>query len=243
MARVARHLEDRYRVVAYDRRGYGRSLRVPGPRTADANVEDLIEVLGGRRGLVFGHSVGGTFALAAAQRRPDLVRAVGVYEAPMYWEPWWPSDTTGKVVLGAAGQGDAAAEDAAEGFMRRLLGDERWERLPSGSRADRRSEGPALVAEMADLTRGAPYEANAIRVPVLVVRGEQSKGHHRNAAGVLAERVASPERGAASEFLELPGVSHGLHLQDPEAFAALVDRLAALADAVEAAEAGSEPPS
>jgi pimeloyl-ACP methyl ester carboxylesterase len=230
MNRVVKRLEDRYLVVTYDRRGYGASMGVPGPRTAEGNAQDLVDVLDGRRGLVFGHSVGGTFALAVAQRRPDLVRAVGVFEAPMYWEPWWPDDTTGRSVLGADGRGRGDAEDAAESFMRRLLGDERWERLPSSTREDRRAEGPALVAEMADLAGRAPYASDAIGVPVLVARGERSKDHHRRAAALLAERVASPRRAAPSEFVEVPGVSHGAHLQDPDAFAALVDRLAALAD-------------
>ena len=163
-----------------------------------------------------------------AQRRPDLVRAVGVYEAPMYWEPWWPADTTGQRVLSARDAPDGAG-DAAEAFMRRVIGDERWERLPAGTRALRRAEGPALVGELSSLTASVPYEAEAITVPVLVARGEQSKPHHREAAVVLAERLATPGRGAPSELVDVPGVGHGIHLQDPHAFAALVDRLAALA--------------
>jgi len=33
--------------------------------------------------------LGGVVALAAAQRRADLVRAVGAFESPMPWLEWW----------------------------------------------------------------------------------------------------------------------------------------------------------
>ena len=48
-----------------------------------------------------------------------------------------------------ATRGDPA--DAAERFMRRLIGDERWHRLPAATRAARRAEGAAMVGELADL--------------------------------------------------------------------------------------------
>ena len=61
----------------------------------DAQVADLVDVLAGRPAVVFGHSYGGNVALAAADRHPDLVRAVGVYETPLSWLDWWPGTTAG----------------------------------------------------------------------------------------------------------------------------------------------------
>ena len=80
-----------------------------------------------------GHSYGGNVALATVERHPDLVAGVVTYETPLSWLPWWPGDSAG---------GDAVAwrddpEEAAERFMRRMIGDERWERLPPSSRASR----------------------------------------------------------------------------------------------------------
>jgi pimeloyl-ACP methyl ester carboxylesterase len=40
--------------------------------------------------VIVGHSWGGHVALAAAIRRPDLVRSVGIYETALTWTPWWP---------------------------------------------------------------------------------------------------------------------------------------------------------
>src|SRR3954447_17941845 len=75
--RVVRELRDRH-TVRYDRRGYGRSLD-DGPGTMDQHVADLFAVIESRPCVVAGHSYGAAIALAAAQRRPDLVQGVVSY--------------------------------------------------------------------------------------------------------------------------------------------------------------------
>ncbi len=90
---TAKRLAGDFHVVLYDRRGYGRSREVGGPFDVETNVEDLVAVIEGRPAVVFGHSLGGDIALAAAQRHPEVIRAVGAYEPPMSWEPWWPEVT------------------------------------------------------------------------------------------------------------------------------------------------------
>ena len=79
-------------MLRYDRRGYGRSTPHDGPFGIDEQVADLVALLDGRPAVVFGHSYGGNVALALADRHPELVRAVGVYETPLPWLDWWPSD-------------------------------------------------------------------------------------------------------------------------------------------------------
>ena len=149
LLRLSRRLSDRFRVIRYDRRGYGRSTGVGPPFTIDAHIDDLAEVVdqatGGGVSLAFGHSLGGNVALGLAQRRPELVERVAIYETPLSWLPWWPEGTAGSTALGAA---DPA--DAAEAFMRRLVGDDKWARLPPSTRSARRAEGPAMVGELAD---------------------------------------------------------------------------------------------
>jgi pimeloyl-ACP methyl ester carboxylesterase len=225
MRPVARRLEHDYHVVLYDRRGYARSREVGGPYDVAAQVSDLLEVLAGRPATVFGHSQGGNIALAAAQRHPDLVLAVGAYEPPLPWEPWWHGAAAGAGALARAETDSPGA--AAEAFMRRMVGDERWERLPAATRDERRADGPALVGELADLQRGPPYDAAQIRVPVLIARGEHSRPHHVQAASVLAERFGSPARQNEAEMVVVPSVGHGIHLEDPAAMAELVRRLSA----------------
>src|SRR3954469_22439695 len=72
-ARCRRHLRDLH-VVLYDRRGYGRSAGLGAP-SIEGHAEDLLAVIDGRPCVVVGHSIGGLFALIAAQRAPSVVRA------------------------------------------------------------------------------------------------------------------------------------------------------------------------
>ena len=89
--RTARRLDD-LAVILYDRRGYSRSRALrPIATDIDTHVDDLFDVIAGREVAVVGHSLGGLVALMAAERDPDLVRAVGAYEAPLPWYDWWPN--------------------------------------------------------------------------------------------------------------------------------------------------------
>jgi pimeloyl-ACP methyl ester carboxylesterase len=95
LLKLSRRLDDRFRLLRYDRRGYGRSTPHDGPFGMDGQVADLVDVLAGRPAVVFGHSYGGNVALALADRHPELVHAVGVYETPLPWVDWWPDSTAG----------------------------------------------------------------------------------------------------------------------------------------------------
>ena len=70
LLKLSRRLDDRFRVLRYDRRGYGRSTPHDGPFGMDGQVDDLVDVLDGRPAVVFGHSYGGNVALAAGRPAP-----------------------------------------------------------------------------------------------------------------------------------------------------------------------------
>lgn len=207
-------LLDGLAVVRYDRRGYGKSREAGVCETFSEQVDDLAGVVGARPSVLFGHSLGGVVALAFASRHPELVAAVVAYEAPMAWEPWWPPGTAGSVAM--AGQGSEGA--AAEQFMRRMIGDERWEALPERTREQRRAEGPALVAELRSIRPPAPppYDPADLTMPVIAAHGTESQPHHQEATRVLA---AVAPRG---ELVIVAGANHGVHLSHPAAVADLV---------------------
>ena len=187
LLRLSRRLDTDHRVIRYDRRGYGRSADVGPPWTVEANIDDLEAVLdaASATAVVFGHSFGGNVALGLAARRPELVSAVVVYETPLSWLDSWPGNTAGAAAMAV----DDPA-DAAEAFMRRLVGDAVWERLPRSTRAERRSEGAAMVGELADLRRRAPWEGDRVGVPVLALYGEHARPHHRAAMEGLGDLIA-----------------------------------------------------
>ncbi len=215
MSRVARHLPG-CTVVRYDRRGYARSRRARPARRFDDHVDDLVAVLDGRPAVVLGHSYGGVITLAAAAGAPELVTGAVVFEPPLSWLPWYPQGTAGAAVIAGA----ADPEEAAERFLRRMIGDSRWERLPARTRAERRSEGPALVAELRFLREGpAPFDPADVACPVIAACGSEARGHHRQGVAWLAEHVAD------GRAVELEGAHHGAHLTHAAALAHLVQQV------------------
>ncbi len=190
LLRLSRRLDTQFHIVRYDRRGYGRSRSVGPPWTVAANVDDLEAVVAATAATadapvaLFGHSFGGNVVLAFAARRPDLVSSVTVYETPLSWFDWWPGNSAGGAAMAVDDPGDAA-----EAFMRRLVGDAVWDRLPVSKQAERRAEGAAMVSELADLRRSSPWNADEITAPVLALCGERARPHHRDAMGRLTEML------------------------------------------------------
>ncbi len=212
--KVSRRLPD-LEVVRYDRRGYGRSTA--GVATGiDELVDDLMIVIDDQESTVVGHSLGGVVALAAAARAPQLVEAVAAFEAPMPWKPWWPSTSAGNQAIGAAARRDPA--DAAELFMRRIVGDRVWERLPPRTRAQRRSEGDALLADLDSIRLGEAYDPSGIVAPVVSGYGDLSDERHRRAATELSQDVVG------ATLVVVAGAGHGAHASHPDEFAHFVRR-------------------
>lgn len=214
MLRLSRRLDEDFHVARYDRRGYGKSISHGGPFDMAAQVTDLVGVIAGRRAVIVGHSYGGNVALATAEQHPSLVAGVAIYETPLSWEPWWPGSTAGAVAIKAAGQ----PEEAAEAFMRRIIGVERWEALPERTRATRRAEGIALVEELADLREHQPWHADRIHVPVVVGCGTRGAAHHKQGMEFVASTI--PE----AEMVVLEGCGHAAPHTDAALFR---DRLVA----------------
>ena len=208
MLRLSRRLDSRYCVARYDRRGYGRSHPHDGPFDMSYQVADLLAVMAGRPAMVIGHSYGGNVALAAAARQPDLIVGVAIYESPLSWERWWPGTTAGAAAV--ATQGDPA--DAAEQFMRRLIGSTRWEALPQRTRDQRRAEGSAMVGELTDLRLHRPWAAQQITVPVVAGYGMNGAAHHQDGMSRLVESLPG------SLLVGLAGCRHDAPLSHPDLF-------------------------
>ncbi|HEY7356944.1 MAG TPA: alpha/beta hydrolase [Ktedonobacterales bacterium] len=75
-----RPLAERYRLLILTRRGYG-DRPVVMQTDVEGDVQDVLSLLGEGAHLV-GFSYGGIVALAAAARRPELVRSLTVIEPP-----------------------------------------------------------------------------------------------------------------------------------------------------------------
>jgi pimeloyl-ACP methyl ester carboxylesterase len=213
--RLMARLRD-WSIVAYDRRGYAGSASTGPPATFDDQVDDLITVLAGEYAVAFGHSFGGDVVLAAAAEHPELIPAAVVWEPPQPWLPWWAESNSGRHLVAALDP-----DERAEWFMRRMIGDRVWERLPAATRAQRRSEGPTLHAEITSLNVAPVFEPRSVRIPVIVGRGGRSSAHQRRAARELATTLPF------GRLVEIAGAGHGAHLSHPTEVAALLRQVAA----------------
>jgi 3-oxoadipate enol-lactonase len=213
-------LSSRWRCIAYDHRGQGRSA-VPDTRSVPIETvyEDavaLIESLGAGPVHFVGLSMGGFVAMRLAARRPDLVRSIVLLETAGDPEPalnrpkyralagfasWFGVHPVlvgpiGKIMFGRSFLTDPsrAAERAA--LEAKLLA------LPT----------TVVKAVHGVIEReGILHELPRIRVPTLVARGEEDTAIARERA--LRTHEAIP----GSEWAEIPRAGHTSSLEQPEA--------------------------
>ena len=192
-ARLRARLTTTCNVLLYDRRGYAASrCVVPAAEGLDDHVADLVGLLEGRPAVLFGHSYGGDIALALAERRPDLVTAVVVFETPLPWLGFWRAPAAGGQQPPWAA---ATPRDSAERFLRRMLGDRRYEAIPAATRDELAKDGPALVTELTAIGQDPPpFDPQMVEVPVLVVLGSEAPSRHRLGADWLAASLPDAGR-------------------------------------------------
>jgi pimeloyl-ACP methyl ester carboxylesterase len=229
--RVMRRLPELH-IVAYDRRGYQGS-RDAGVVGLGGHIADLVDMVtevrarGATTVAAVGHSVGGDVVIGAALVAPRQFDSVGAFEPPMPWLGFRrprPGEERPR-------DWSPLAEDPAEEvewFFSRMVSPSAWQRLSPEGRADRRADGPALVADLLSLRGDPPFDVMDLAVPALFGRGgPASEPHHRDGVAWLGAHVP----GAAP--FEIEGSQHGAHLSHPDQFAAFTRT------AVERAEAST----
>jgi pimeloyl-ACP methyl ester carboxylesterase len=206
--RLSRRLEG-FDVVAYDRRGYQKS-RSLGPGTLDEHVGDLERVIAWAASdgpvILFGHSFGGLVAMTLVARRREAAQVVVAYESPLPWIVARPSPNP------APGENPALE---AERFFRRVVSDSSWEHLSPIEQESRRLDGPALSADLHEMTTPlAPFGIDEIAVPVRYLYGDQRSAPYYHALARQLE-LSSP----FFTTREVAGAQHGAHLSHPDLLA------------------------
>jgi pimeloyl-ACP methyl ester carboxylesterase len=221
--RMVRNLPD-LEVILYDRRGYAGSADAGLSPTLDEQLADLravMEVATRRPPVLVGHSFGALLCLHAALRWPNDCAAVLAWEPPVPWLDWY----RGSVGETASRMSEASApEDVAETFMRGMIGDRLWSRLPSSMKEQRRSEGDALIADLAlARTPSIAVDFGGVTVPTIAGCGSDSPPRFGRSARLILSQVPD------AMMVEVADCDHGVHLSHPVELASLVSATVARA--------------
>lgn len=224
---AVRHWGDRFHVVSYDARGHGSSPRFTADQRAghpgEVMVDDALALLDQLdRPVVVGHSLGGAVALAAAVRRPELVRAL-ILEDPASLGPEEPVRGSGGADRVAGLEPSLRAADDEELLRVRREQHPDWppsELLVTGV-AERQMDLEYLrCGEFKPLTPWPELYA-AVSVPTLVVSGEPDDPgtcvDRAVEAGIAA--IANP----AVTLVRVPDAGHCVRRDRPAGFYAVVD--------------------
>ncbi|MFP4148366.1 MAG: alpha/beta fold hydrolase [Nitriliruptoraceae bacterium] len=230
-------LEDRYRLVAFDRPGFGLTERLPRERWEGTNPYTresaarlgwaLLDHLGIDEAVLVGSSAGGTNVLEMARQQPDRVRAM-VLLSPAITGDVGPPDQLRPILR------SPQARAIAPHLIRRFAGEVDLARATS-SWADPSRATPEIAEPYQRMLRvqgwergfwevmtaeGSPDLGRVVRslpVPALVVSGGEDRVIHprwnRRTADALPD----------GRYLELEGCGHTPQEECPEALAAAID--------------------
>jgi pimeloyl-ACP methyl ester carboxylesterase len=233
-------LAQRFRVLAYDRRGHSQSERLPGPGSIEEDVDDLtglLEHLGLAPAHVAGVSFGGKIALRLAARRPDLVRSLAVHEPGLFVlladDPEQGAGMREMLAIFGTVADRLAAGDIEGGirqFMETVLPG-RWEQLPPAGRQRYVFNAPTFVDDARD---PASYTFDlaalaGVRCPVLLTYGDQSPACFPPVVAQLAAVLPHAETRVFAGAGHVPAQTH------PAEYVAAV---VAFAEAAKATEDG-----
>lgn len=220
-------LAGRFRCVAYDRRGHSRStLGDVRQRTVELHGDDAASLIG-RLGLapclLVGSSGGARVATDVVLRYPELLRGAVLSEPPLFaLDPAGAervqAELRPRLQESMAAGGDRAAVDAFFAHLCPGL----WHAIGEERRELYRANAGELMADLQMPTYQVRQEdLAAVRVPCLVIRGDESHPVLMR----IADQLAAGIRDAV--LVELQGSGHVTYAERPEKFAEAVESFAA----------------
>ena len=216
----------RHRVITYSRRWHhpDTSARNGDGYTHDGHAADLIELITSCGGPVrlLGHSYGASVCAVVAVQRPDLVRSLVLAEPSLF--SLLLTRPMGAIALAQTAAAmmhitplmrKGQPERALTEFLKAVVGPAGFERLPERSRAVMFDNVHTLEPMLNGMSAGNSFStklAARIAAPTLLVEGELTTKLFQLTMKQLAGAIPHAERAV------VPGVGHGLHLENPDAF-------------------------
>ena len=224
-------LAERYRVLRFDLRGYGRSDLPPGPFSLVDDVATLLDEAGLERAALVGLSGGAALALDFALAEPERVTEL-VLAAPAIGGLDWSEEVQRigerEDELLDAGELDGAVEhnlrmwvdgpqrgpDAVDPAVRAKVGEMQRRAFEIQLEAFARDAQPGPSKR---LDPPAIERLDEVRVPTLVIVGDADVQDVLERAEILASRIRDARK------VVLPDVAHMINLERPEEFLGIVD--------------------
>ncbi len=219
-------LSPRYRVIALDRRGFGKSTGITDPSADPGDIRALLDTLGIRSAILVGHSAGANVAQRVMAAMPERVSALVLYGGPP--------------PLGMAGRG-GSPEERGRGAIARQYGIDSVLRatmsLPQFQAGPNRTRAMAARIDsmlkeysgrdlLEDHTPSGAFplatvdQVRSWRIPMLFISGEHEAPLWLAMSDTLVHWLPNARR------LLIPGGGHGVHFDEPGRFnAALLEFL------------------
>ena len=231
----------RYRTIAFDTRGTGRSPVPDEPCGIDELAQDAADILDGRAANVVGLSMGGYVALTLALARPELVRSlvlVGTGAGGPDRVPR-PQDVRDAYAAATGLPFDEYGRRTmpltfSPGWAERNA--DRFEEILA-ARGEHPTPDVTLDAHLQACYRfyASGCEVERIDAPALVVHGDADVIVPVENGRALASRLPN------ARYVELPGRGHNVQLEDPETINRLVLEFLAECTSKSDGLSGSEP--
>lgn len=215
----------KYRVIAPDARGHGRSPNATGPFRHCDDVADLLRWLDTGPAILIGVSMGGAVAVDTALEHPELVAGIVVSgvgtSRPYFTDPWTTDLWARWQAAMSAGDVTTSVEvftEFAAGPHRRLTDMDaaivdRLREMTHTTMSKHTADEPDWQTPVTD-----PWErAAGITVPVLAVNGADDSPDHLGMAERLIDTVPDGRITAIADAAHYPNLDH------PDRFNAIVD--------------------
>ncbi len=223
---LAKSFEGDFQILLYDQRGHGKSMKPASGYHPEDYAQDLFNILqelGWNEIYLVGHSMGGRNALNFSFRFPQCVKKLVIEDIGPESDP--AGEKGIRDMLDVIPVPFASKQDARDFFSNQFAGLYRGSENP-------RTLGLFLYANLIETQKGFDWrfsldgilqsvhhgrtsdrwhELEALKMPVLLIRGERSRDL---SAAVFQRMLASNSH---IRGVEIPGAGHWVHADKPEA--------------------------
>ena len=215
-------LAPRYRVIAFDRRGFGKSTGNADVSADPGDVRALLDTLGIRSAILVGHSAGAMVAQRFGAAMPDRVNALVLYGGPAPAGFTYPGGAR-PLAEEAQGRGAIARQYGIDSVMRSV------EALPQFRPGANRSA--AMTSRLDSILKDYsgrdlldPHppsgafpvarleQVKAWRFPILLISGDREAQPWQTMSDSLVRWMPNAKK------VLIPGGGHGVHFDEPKRF-------------------------